>query len=610
MIKIEKLNPFGRMCISLGMLPSSYKESLTYEEQLLWFMDFLENNVIPTVNNNADAVIELQNYVSQYFDNLDVQEEINNKLDEMALSGELEEIMADYLNSKAVFGFDTVADMKAATNLIDGSYARTYGYNTINDGGNAFYKIREITNEDVVDEQFIISLNDESLIAELNIIDNKVNILSLGAKNDGSTDTSSIIQNALSKIKTIYFPRGNYKVDDTIELSNSCNLIGENMSLSMLFTTADKPIIDITSKYFCTIKNLHLRGDNDYDNQSVPKNSKTSQNLLKIIGSNDCYFNNIYVDNAQANGIYIQRSDSQTAIQINFENIYVKNNSANGMYIGDVHGIKIDKGNCEYNCQSNIKIDGLPSDVNISNLNFNFNNKSKKSPLIINANNVVSNIKIDGLHIEDMSQETPASHDSTCCLDITSGMLDIGNLYVRYNPSHFTDCVKINNLSHVTIHDSIFRQVNNPITMPTNTGCMIRNIRTFDTTGSRVSGRGANYEDNFVLKNTSTIIGSDGNVSQYVIGGVHLPRTYNSIYSAQLFTPMGVAPTGNIYLTVFNSSYSQLAYETISLADFSNKKYDITSMLTALSDVRAIKIVMPQSVAANNVSIGITIDTI
>ena len=105
MIKVEKLNPFGRMCVSLGMLPSSYKESLTYEEQLLWFMDYLENTVIPTVNNNADAVEELQSlftqlqsYVDNYFDDLDVTEEINNKLDQMALDGTLTLLIKGYVD--------------------------------------------------------------------------------------------------------------------------------------------------------------------------------------------------------------------------------------------------------------------------------------------------------------------------------------------------------------------------------------------------------------------------------------------------------------------------------------------------------------------------------
>lgn len=175
MIKVEKLNPFGRMCVSLGMLPSSYKESLTYEEQLLWFCNYLTETVIPTVNNNAEAVEELQalyteikSYVDNYFENLDVQEEINNKLDEMVESGTLQEIIADYLNSKAIFGFDNVESMKNATNLIDGSYARTLGKNELNDGGSSLYKIRQITNDDVIDNINIIPMETSNeLIAEL-----------------------------------------------------------------------------------------------------------------------------------------------------------------------------------------------------------------------------------------------------------------------------------------------------------------------------------------------------------------------------------------------------------------------------------------------------------
>ena len=106
MIKVEKLNPFGRMCVSLGMLPSSYKESLTYEEQLLWFCNYLTETVIPTVNNNAEAVEELQTlyeqletYVSDYFENLDVQEEINNKLDDMAENGFFDDLLLKYVKT-------------------------------------------------------------------------------------------------------------------------------------------------------------------------------------------------------------------------------------------------------------------------------------------------------------------------------------------------------------------------------------------------------------------------------------------------------------------------------------------------------------------------------
>ena len=58
------------------------------------------NKIIEKVNqtgeqteNLTNAFIELQNYVNDYFENLDVQEEINNKLDEMAAGGQLAEII-------------------------------------------------------------------------------------------------------------------------------------------------------------------------------------------------------------------------------------------------------------------------------------------------------------------------------------------------------------------------------------------------------------------------------------------------------------------------------------------------------------------------------------
>ena len=247
MIKVEKLNPFGRMCVSLGMLPSSYKESLTYEEQLLWFCNYLTETVIPTVNNNAEAVEELQalytqikTYVDGYFDNLDVQEEINNKLDEMAASGQLTNIIAQYLGLGGMITFDSVADMKNATNLVDGSKCATLGYYSVNDGGNAFYKVRTITNNDVVDGMLIIGLHDNSLIAEL-IVDKTINVKQLGAKGNGVNDDTSFIKKAIEYFHvgndtpnqnystvlianypnaggTIYFPKGIYCISETLKI--------------------------------------------------------------------------------------------------------------------------------------------------------------------------------------------------------------------------------------------------------------------------------------------------------------------------------------------------------------------------------------------------------
>lgn len=100
MKEVENLKPFTKFCVTLGMIPTSYKVSLTYEEQLMWLCNYLENTVIPAINNNAEALeevqtlfVQLKNYVDNYFDNLDVQEEIDTKLDEMATDGTLERII-------------------------------------------------------------------------------------------------------------------------------------------------------------------------------------------------------------------------------------------------------------------------------------------------------------------------------------------------------------------------------------------------------------------------------------------------------------------------------------------------------------------------------------
>lgn len=102
---IEKLTPFTKMIMTIGTLPSSFYSSMTYYEAMCWLYEYLKNEVIPTVNNNAEAVEELQTafttletFINEYFDNLDVQEEINKKLDEMAEDGSLTNLIKAYVD--------------------------------------------------------------------------------------------------------------------------------------------------------------------------------------------------------------------------------------------------------------------------------------------------------------------------------------------------------------------------------------------------------------------------------------------------------------------------------------------------------------------------------
>ena len=112
-------NIINKFCFTIGMIPSSYKLSLTYEEQILSIGKYLEETVIPALNNNAEAVAELQalfvqlkDYVENYFDDLDIQNEINIKLDEMAQSGELQEIISQYLELKTILVYNNIRSNK------------------------------------------------------------------------------------------------------------------------------------------------------------------------------------------------------------------------------------------------------------------------------------------------------------------------------------------------------------------------------------------------------------------------------------------------------------------------------------------------------------------
>lgn len=133
------------------------------------------NKIIEKCNLTGEQVEQLTNafntlkaYVDNYFENLDIQEEVNIKLDEMAQSGELAELISQYLESQAIIGFNNNEALSLAQNLANGSFARTYGKVTYNDGKGAFYKIRTRTNADDPDGDTLIALtNTENLVAEI-----------------------------------------------------------------------------------------------------------------------------------------------------------------------------------------------------------------------------------------------------------------------------------------------------------------------------------------------------------------------------------------------------------------------------------------------------------
>ena len=166
-------------------LPLVYDDSLTYQE-LLYKLIAKINEVVESQNQTNEnfaelyaLFIQLKEYVDNYFKNLDVQEEINNKLDEMAKDGTLDKI---------------------------------------------------------INEQIFGELNDriDKLEKSGGVV---VSVKKWGAVGDGVTDdTTAFITcfNEITENNILYIPHGIYVINGTHEFLLKCPIIGDNATFILV----------------------------------------------------------------------------------------------------------------------------------------------------------------------------------------------------------------------------------------------------------------------------------------------------------------------------------------------------------------------------------------
>lgn len=313
--KIQKapmVPPFVRFVCSA--VPMVFDDSLSYYEALCALWKWLQDDVVNVINNNAtvteeyiELTKELKTFVEDYFDNLDVQEEINNKLDQMAEDGTLEEIMAHYLEAKVAWTFDTVAEMKASTNLVNGSYAQTLGYHSVNDGGAGIYKI---TNTGIANEMDVVAVG--SLYAHL-VTSTTLHPEMLGAYGDDTHDDSAALQRAfnLNNCNVELLNGKTYSFATTLVIDKRYfNFDGKGATLhytgSGVGISVDLSALTSHQRDLTSIENFVL---------SAP----ASTDALKVNYANKCKFENIKVYDFPANGINIVAG----CYECNFNNIWL-----------------------------------------------------------------------------------------------------------------------------------------------------------------------------------------------------------------------------------------------------------------------------------------------
>ena len=345
--EINYVSPFKRFCITIGNLPTAYLESMSYYEGLTYLVNYLSNNVIPALNNNGEAVeelqekyIELKNYVDNYFEDLDIQQEIDNKLDEMVEDGTLINILAEYLQTQIIY--DTHADMMAdSANIPNNAKIQTLGYYDINDGGGALYYITDSADSDAIQDYL-----GNGLYTNLVIENNTINVKKLGAKADNASDNTTVFNQALSFANkyAIYFPKGNYKCSylDIVNVENNIKIYGDNANIKLLdhvITADSQRLIDLQCEddknIIIEISGLNI--DMNYTNNNDLVISSSDDYALQhchaifIYGSTsniDVLIHDINFNDLIADGINLGGSSTKIIQKAIINNITSKNRTA------------------------------------------------------------------------------------------------------------------------------------------------------------------------------------------------------------------------------------------------------------------------------------------
>ena len=497
-------------------IPSVYDNTLSYYDELTKLIAYLEQQVVPAVNANTQGLAQLKSYVENYFKNLDVQEEINNKLDDMAESGELAEIIAAYLELKAVLAYDTPVALKAAENLIEGSYAKTYGYKRKDDGVYDLYTIRAKTEDDVDD-----GYNTIILTANNNLVAIR---LQQGAKRVINVKTSDNLQDYLSLTgpKEIVLPAGVTITETDALLLNSdttINLNGSTINFSFDRSSIFDYDWDETLGFMGYGPNDEFTVYAGYKNITIKNGS--------IVGGCSCF---MHSQNVSFENVYFQTAGARHSIQLAAcKNFTVKNCTFEGGKDASVTAaselINIDS--CTYGAQPYLSqyspiYDGTKN-MNVKIAENEFKQTATAgmgyfSAVGSHGNDLTTDIICDGIVISNNNFGYPREY--------AIGVKNYNNLVVENNTladenstyvPHFLR--KCGSLTNAVIANNIAKNINNFFTIsnPNYTG---KNINICE---NLITAKDANYDQNGVIIliniHDSTI---SGNTIEYQHHPIHI----------------------------------------------------------------------------------------
>lgn len=524
MIKIETVGkPYMRYLAKV--IPLAFDESMSYYEFLCNVYNYLKNEVAPVINNNAEALEELRLYVENYFDNLDIQEEVDNKLDEMYENGQLQSLIEEFIDLTVTFTYPTVADMKLATNLTNGQYTRTIGFYSNNDNGGATYRIRTITSYDTIDEVTIIALNDPTLIAEL-IITNEMNVKQFGAKGDGETDDTDSIQLAFDNCHNLIINNGVYMVDasEGIKPNSNTNIKIVNATIKALPNNlTNYNIMLISNKENINIEGGIIQGERD-DHTGVT--GEWGMCITINNESKNITLTNMKLIDGWGDGLYISN-----ATNVKVKNIIIDNNRRNGISLINGDYIVIEE--CE-----------------ISNTNGTL--PECAIDLEPNEDDTLTNVTIKNCYIHDNKMGIGCYN---AYYETLPNAVNNVNIINNIFDDHTSEDIKLENVNNENILNNIINDGTIGIRMINASNIIVKNNQINQTDGSGITLATCNK----IIVNNNIINGfGDSNDAGVIATNSKISDITNNIIHDGQTSGILIQGTGDSISELINISYNKI----------------------------------------------------
>lgn len=302
--------------------------------------------------------------------------------------------------SHLLYVFNTVADMKSATNLENNTIAKTRGFTEIGKGAGYYY----ITSEAQTADNIRIFTLQNNLFAIL--LDNG-DLNSYGADSSGNTDVTNIFNVAIANNKKLKLDEnGTYLISENIELPSNFVLDGNNSTIKT--NTKNIEMLTANEKENIFIKNIiilnSMRGTTFYncnyiklDNiKYTTKNWATLFRLCKHVHAENLYF-------AQPVPTLDEDYNNTDGIHINglidgyFKNIY-------GFTGDDFIALNSDESNANYGPILDVTFENCRTDLN-SYYNLNSANSAYRCIRLSAETNNIDNIIFRNCNLMNFRQE-------------------------------------------------------------------------------------------------------------------------------------------------------------------------------------------------------------